>query len=210
MLVNQTSPPKDVEPRHFFAPCLFPPACQGAANAEEFEDKYSEPILNTTTGITVIVRSLFVRGCFWLLLVARGCLVLSIKTIVHSLLCVLVFGCSWLFLVVCGCSWLFSSFHQNHCALSVVCACFLVVRGCLIVPSRTLSHASLTDIVFFCVLLCSFVLSLFRSIPPAAHARKSAIHWRTSRTNGYVGRANPTTSSTKTTAWCARNAPPSP
>jgi hypothetical protein len=124
LLVNQTSPPKDVEPKHFFAPCLFPPACQGAANAEEFEDKYSEPILNTTTGITVIVRSLFVRGCFWWFLVVGGCLVLSIKIIVHSLLCVLVF---WL---------------------------FVFVRDCLVVSSRTLSHASLTNIVFFCILLC--------------------------------------------------------
>ena len=81
--------------------------------------------------------------------------------------------CSWLFLVVCGCSWLFSSFHQNHCALSVVCACFLVVRGCLIVPSRTLSQASLTDIVFFCILLCSFVLILSsgRSLPPHTQGR---------------------------------------
>jgi len=103
LLVNQTSPPKDVEPRHFFAPCLFPPACQGAANAEEFEDKYSEPILNTTTGITVIVRSLFVRGCFWCFLVVLDCLVLSIKIIVHSLLCVLVF---WLLVVVSGGLWL--------------------------------------------------------------------------------------------------------
>ena len=64
LLSNKTTPPDDVRPEHFFAPCMFPPACQGAANTEEFEEKYSDPIRNSTTGITITVSIHLFCVCF--------------------------------------------------------------------------------------------------------------------------------------------------
>ena len=55
---DRSYPPLNLDISKYFAPCLFPPACQGAINLEEFEGKYEDPMYNlslTTTTAKILL-----------------------------------------------------------------------------------------------------------------------------------------------------------
>jgi hypothetical protein len=52
---DRSYPPLNLDISNYFAPCLFPPACQGAINLEEFEGKYEDPMYNLSTSNTKIL-----------------------------------------------------------------------------------------------------------------------------------------------------------